>query len=41
MGIQLIMDGNGDTRHEFNVSVLASVALAEARFKGLTPLAGG
>jgi hypothetical protein len=36
MGVQIVMDGSGDTRHEFDVSDLASVALAEERFKELT-----
>jgi hypothetical protein len=36
MGVQIVLDGSGDTRHEFDVSDLASVALAEERFKELT-----
>jgi len=36
MSVQIVMDGSGDTRHEFDVSDLASIALAEERFKELT-----
>jgi len=36
MGIQIVMDRRGDTRHEFDVSDLASIALAEKRFLELT-----
>jgi hypothetical protein len=36
MGVQIVMDGSGDTRHEFDASVLASIASAEERFKKLT-----
>jgi len=36
MGVQIVMDGSGDTRHEFDVSDLTSVALAEERFQKLT-----
>jgi hypothetical protein len=36
MGVQIIMDRNGDTRHEFDVSDSTSVALAQERFKELT-----
>jgi hypothetical protein len=36
MGVQIVMDGSGDTRHEFDVSDLASIATAEARFRELT-----
>jgi hypothetical protein len=36
MGVQIVMDGSGDTRHEFDVSDLTSVALAEERFEKLT-----
>jgi hypothetical protein len=32
MGVQIVMDRGGDTRHEFDVSGLASIALAEQRF---------
>ncbi len=36
MGVQIVMDSGGDTRHEFDVSDLASIALAEKRFQELT-----
>jgi hypothetical protein len=36
MGVQIIMDRNGDTRHEFDLSDAMAVALAEERFKKLT-----
>jgi hypothetical protein len=36
MGVQIIMDGSGDTRHEFDSSNRESVARAERRFKELT-----
>jgi hypothetical protein len=36
MGVQIVMDGNGDTRHEFDVSDLTSIADAEERFQKLT-----
>jgi hypothetical protein len=36
MGVQIVMDGSGDTRHEFDVSNLASIADAEMRFRELT-----
>jgi len=36
MGVQIVMDGSGDTRHEFDVSDLTSIALAEERFQNLT-----
>jgi hypothetical protein len=36
MGVQIVMDGSGDTRHEFDVANLASIATAEARFRELT-----
>jgi hypothetical protein len=36
MGVQIVMDGSGDTRHEFDVSDLASIADAEMRFQELT-----
>jgi len=35
MGVQIVMDGSGDTRHEFDTSDLESVANAEERFQGL------
>ena len=36
MGVQIVMDRSGDTRHEFDVSDPLSIALAEERFKELT-----
>ena len=36
MGVQIVMDGSGDTRHEFDVSDLTSLATAEERFRKLT-----
>jgi hypothetical protein len=36
MSVQIIMDRNGDTRHEFDASDSTAVALAEERFKKLT-----
>ncbi len=36
MGVQIVMDGSGDTRHEFDVSDSASIAVAEERFRELT-----
>jgi hypothetical protein len=36
MGIQIVMDRSGDTRHEFDSADVKSVALAERRFKELT-----
>jgi hypothetical protein len=36
MGVQIVMDGSGDTRHEFDVSDPASIATAEIRFRELT-----
>jgi hypothetical protein len=36
MGVQIVMDRSGDTRHEFDKADLASVALAEQRFEELT-----
>ena len=36
MGVQIIMDHNGDTRHEFNRVDATAVALAEERFRQLT-----
>jgi hypothetical protein len=35
MGVQIVMDGSGDTRHEFDASDLESVAKAEERFHAL------
>ena len=36
MGVQIVMDGSGDTRHEFDVSDLTSIAGAKERFQKLT-----
>ena len=36
MSVQIIMDRNGDTRHEFDVADSMAVALAEERFRKLT-----
>lgn len=36
MGVQIIMDGSGDTRHEFDSSNREEVAKAERRFRELT-----
>jgi hypothetical protein len=36
MGVQIVMDGSGDTRHEFHASDIESVAKAEERFQALT-----
>jgi hypothetical protein len=36
MGVQIVMDRSGDTRHEFDVSDSASIATAEIRFQELT-----
>ena len=36
MSVQIVMDGSGDTRHEFDVSDRAAVAEAEERFRELT-----
>jgi hypothetical protein len=38
MGIQIVMDGSGDTRHAFDVSDAESIARAEERFWKLTGL---
>jgi hypothetical protein len=38
MGVQIIMDSSGDTRHEFDSADRASIALAEERFRKLTGL---
>jgi len=38
MGIQIVMDRSGDTRHQFDVSDRESVAKAEKRFRQLTGL---
>ena len=36
MGVQIVMDRSGDTRHEFDTADPKAVALAERRFKELT-----
>ena len=36
MGVQVVMDGSGDTRHEFDSSDAESVVRAERRFLDLT-----
>jgi hypothetical protein len=36
MHLQIVMDSNGDTRHEFDPKDLSSLATAEARFQELT-----
>jgi hypothetical protein len=36
MATQIIMDHTGDTRHQFDPTEAAAVAVAEARFKKLT-----
>jgi hypothetical protein len=36
MGVQIVMDRSGDTRHEFDSADVRSVALAERRFRELT-----
>lgn len=36
MGVQIVMDRNGDTRYAFDVSNATATALAEERFKELT-----
>jgi hypothetical protein len=36
MGVQIVMDSRGDTRHEFDASDSASIATAEIRFQELT-----
>lgn len=38
MATQIVMDLTGDTRHEFDASDQAAIALAEERFKELTGL---
>jgi hypothetical protein len=38
MGVHIVMDRGGDTRHEFDVSDIASIARAEERFRRLTGL---
>jgi hypothetical protein len=36
MGVQIVMDRTGDTRHEFDVADSDAVARAEERFRQLT-----
>ena len=36
MGVQIVMDRSGDTRHEFDIADSRSVALAEKRFREST-----
>ena len=36
MHLHIVMDSNGDTRHEFDSADLSSLAAAEARFQTLT-----
>ena len=36
MGVQIIMDRSGDTRHEFDTGDSTAGALAEERFRELT-----
>ena len=36
MHLHIVMDSNGDTRHEFDPAELSSLATAEARFQALT-----
>jgi hypothetical protein len=36
MHLQIVMDSNGDSRHEFDPANLSSLATAEARFQELT-----
>jgi hypothetical protein len=36
MGVQIVMDRSGDTRHEFDGADATAVALAERRFRELT-----
>jgi hypothetical protein len=36
MGVQIVMDRNGDTRHEFDTADPVAVAVAEERFRELT-----
>jgi hypothetical protein len=36
MGVQIVMDQSGDTRHAFDVADAAAIARAEMRFKDLT-----
>ena len=36
MGVQIVMDRSGDTRHEFDTADTETVARAEQRFQELT-----
>ena len=36
MGVQIVMDRSGDTRHEFDAADAEAVARAERRFQELT-----
>jgi len=36
MGVQIVLDGTGDTRHEFDVADPQDVQRAEERFRELT-----
>jgi hypothetical protein len=36
MGVHIVMDRSGDTRHEFDIADAKAVALAEKRFRELT-----
>jgi hypothetical protein len=36
MGVQIVIDRNGDTRHAFDVSDATAIAQAQERFKKLT-----
>ena len=36
MNIQIVMNGSGDTRHEFDVADAKALRRAEARFRELT-----
>ncbi len=38
MGVQIVMDRSGDTRHQFDLSDKESIARAEERFRQLTGL---
>jgi hypothetical protein len=36
MGVQIVMNGSGDTRHQFDSADVKSLASAEERFRKLT-----
>jgi hypothetical protein len=38
MGVQIVMDRKGDTRHEFDATDATAIALAKQRFEELTGL---